>query len=418
MQSVRGTHDLLPEECAKHLKIVEIARNLSSRYGFFEMSTPIFEFSKVFQKTLGESSDIVNKEMYTFKDRGDEDLTLRPEGTAGIARAFISEGLSQRIPLKVFYQGPMFRYERPQKGRQRQFHQIGIELIGVATAQADIECITLAHQLLSDLEIEGAVLEINSIGDQESRAAYKELLVNYLTPLSSQLSPESQKRLLVNPLRILDSKDPQDQNLLKEAPLVSDSYNETSKEFFNKIQEGLNNLGIDFKLNPKLVRGLDYYNHVVFEFKSSNLGAQDAILSGGRYDGLIQSMGGPSTPGVGWAAGLERLSLLSKATQTWPRPIAIIPVHESVQLAAEKLAYELRKTSPLGEPGFSVDLSYSGNISKRMKKASAANAFAAIIIGPDEVAKDQYQVKDLTSGEQVLVSRDQLVGVISKIANT
>jgi histidyl-tRNA synthetase len=403
MQSVRGTHDLLPQECAKHLKIVDVARTLAQRSGFYEMATPIFEFAPVFNKTLGESSDIVSHETYTFKDRNGEELTLRPEGTAGIARAFISQGLAQNIPLKLFYQGPMFRYERPQRGRQRQFHQIGVELIGVASSYADVECIALGHQIIQALEIKDAVLEINSIGDKESRAQYRSNLVSYLTPLASQLSEDSQKRLKVNPLRILDSKDPKDQALLKNAPPVEASFNTASQDFFKQVTEGLKTLGIAFTINRHLVRGLDYYCHTVFEFKSSGLGAQDTILAGGRYDELIGSMGGPPTPGVGWAAGIERMALLSPLTMTWPKPVSIIPVHESVEGWAHMMAYILRNT------GFSVDLAYSGNMSKRMKKANAAGAFAAVIIGPDEVAKGVFGLKNLVTGEQTTVTKEDLV---------
>lgn len=409
MQSVRGTHDLLPEECAKHLKIIEVSREIAARFGFREMSTPLFEFSSVFKKTLGESSDIVNKEMYTFKDRNDEELTLRPEGTAGIARAFISEGLSQRTPLKIFYQGPMFRYERPQKGRQRQFHQLGVELLGVPTPAADIECIAMAHQILEKLGISGFVLEINSIADAESRALYKERLVQFLKPLAHELSEDSQKRLTTNPLRILDSKDPSDQKLLEGAPLLKDCYNEASKAFFHAVQDGLTALGIGFRINTRLVRGLDYYSHVVFEFKSSNLGAQDAILSGGRYDGLISGMGGPQTPGVGWAAGIERLALLSPLSKDWPRPVAVIPVHDSVDLACQKLSYSLRAA------GFFVEQGFSGNLSKRMKRAHAACAFAAVIVGPDELQKGIFQVKNLDTSEQLEVPAHDLEGALKNL---
>src|SRR5665213_993691 len=273
LQSVRGTHDLLPEAQAKHNTIIEVARSISQRFGFQEMSTPIFEFADVFKRTLGEASDIVNKEMYTFKDRNEEEITLRPEGTAPIARSFISEGLSQRIPLKLFYQGPMFRYERPQKGRQRQFHQFGAELLGVASPYADVELLTLAYETLRALKVlDSSTLEINSIADSESRAKYIESLVKYLTQKSGELSVESQKRLSVNPLRILDSKSEGDQLVLKNAPLISEFYNETSKSMFDTICTTLKNVGIPFVVNPLLVRGLDYYSHCVFEFRTSALG--------------------------------------------------------------------------------------------------------------------------------------------------
>jgi len=408
LQSVRGTHDLLPEAQAKHNTIVAQARSISERFGFAEISTPIFEFSDVFKRTLGEASDIVNKEMYTFTDRNGEEITLRPEGTASIARCFISEGLAQKIPLKLFYQGPMFRYERPQKGRQRQFHQLGVELLGVASPFADVECLTLSTEILRELKVlDKAQLEINSIGDTESRARYTESLVKYLKQNQSSLSGDSQKRLESNPLRILDSKDAGDQALLKNAPVITEFYNEISKNFFNTICSTLKNLGIAFHVNPFLVRGLDYYTHCVFEYRTKDLGAQDAILSGGRYDQLIETMGGPSTPGVGWAAGIERLAMLSPLQPSLPRAIAIIPVHASIEQQAFELCYKLRVQ------GFSCEVGFSGNLSKRMKRASAQNCRAAVVLGPDEMARGEVMLKDLDSGEQKTIKIDNLSAQLS-----
>ncbi len=395
LQSVRGTQDFLPEAQAKHNLVVDIARSVVGRFGFYEMATPIFEFSEVFKRTLGEASDIVSKEMYTFKDRNDEELTLRPEGTAGIARAFISEGLSQRTPLKVMYQGPMFRYERPQKGRYRQFHQLGIELLGPASGMADVECIAAGFMVLNELKIaESCSLEINSIGDEESRRNYIAALVKYLKGVQDQLSADSQKRLEQNPLRILDSKDEKDQALLKSAPLINEFYNEESKRSYAQIISALKAMSIPFNENPLLVRGLDYYSHCVFEFRTQQLGAQDAVLSGGRYDQLIKTMGGPATPGVGWAAGLERLSMLCPLEAKPARPVAILPIHESTEQEAFKLAYELRSK------GLPCEVHFSGNMSKRMKKAVAQNCFAAVILGPDEIQKGEASVKFLDQGEQ------------------
>jgi len=395
LQSVRGTHDLLPEAQAKHNLIVDTARTVAGRFGFHEMSTPIFEFSDVFKRTLGEASDIVNKEMYTFKDRNGEELTLRPEGTAGVARAFISEGLSQRTPLKLFYQGPMFRYERPQKGRQRQFHQIGVELLGPASGMADVEVIACGHLILEALKIrEACVLEINSIGDEESRKNYVAALVKYLSSVEGKLSADSKVRLKLNPLRILDSKDEGDQALLKSAPKISEFYNEITKTSFDQICSALKKMGIPFEINPFLVRGLDYYSHCVFEFRTTQLGAQDAVLSGGRYDSLVKTMGGPATPGVGWAAGIERMVMLTPVEAPLPRPVAVIPVHDSVEAEAFKLAYDLRAK------GIACEVHFSGNISKRLKKATAQNAYAAVLIGPDELAKGEAQVKWLDKGSQ------------------
>ncbi len=388
LQSVRGTHDLLPDTYAKYNTIIQVAREVSQRFGYQDIATPIFEFSEVFKRTLGQASDIVNKEMYTFTDRSGDELTLRPEGTAGIARCFISEGLTQNLPLKLFYQGPMFRYERPQKGRQRQFHQLGVELLGVPTALGDLEVLSLATEVLRELKVlDRSRLEINSIGDPESRANYILSLKAYLEPYVAQLSPDSQKRLQVNPLRILDSKDGGDQALLVNAPRIHEFYNEASREVFRSITDGLERLGITYVVNPGLVRGLDYYSHCVFEFKTQDLGAQDTILSGGRYDQLISQMGGPNTPGVGFAAGIERLALLSPLKARVSRPLAVIPVHASVEMECFQIANQLRLS------GLHVEMAFSGNLSKRMKRAVNQGAWGALIVGPDELAQGQLQVK-------------------------
>jgi histidyl-tRNA synthetase len=411
LQTARGTHDLLPETQAKHSLITRTAQSLAERFGFQEMSTPIFEFSEVFKRTLGEASDIVNKEMYTFTDRNGEELTLRPEGTAGIARAFISEGLSQRAPLKVFYQGPMFRYERPQKGRQRQFNQIGVEILGAASPYADVECLTLAHELLKALQVDGlSKLEINSIGDQESRAAYIKALVEFLKKQEDLLSADSRRRLSLNPLRILDSKDENDHAVLRNAPLIADFYNEPSRVFFETVTSVLRDCGVPFTVNPFLVRGLDYYTHCVFEFKTTSLGAQDAILSGGRYDQLVKQMGGPDTPGVGWAAGVERLALLSPRETPRQRPLAIIPVHASVEHEAHQLAYRLRAQ------GYYCEIAFSGNLSKRMKRAAGQNSWAAVLLGPDEVSRGEVTVKIMDSGEQKLLKSADLATTLKTLS--
>ena len=403
LQPVRGTHDLLPEAQRQHNYVLKTTQKWAERFGFAPMSTPIFEFSNVFKRTLGEASDIVNKEMYTFTDRGGEEITLRPEGTAGVARAFISEGLQQNLPLKFLYHGPMFRYERPQKGRQRQFHQVGVEYLGVANPEADVECLLLAHELLKSLGIlDKCTLEINSIGDQVSRQKYREELLKYLSPLKEKLSEDSQKRLTINPLRILDSKDRQDQEIIKNAPRLEESWTDEAKNFFNSIIDQLKAHHIQFSINPQLVRGLDYYNHCVFEFRTQALGAQDAVLSGGRYDTLIENMGGPSTPGVGWAAGMERLVLL---TTTYPAPqrsVTVISVTEELNLEAQILAQNLRRD------GFRVEQYFSGNMSKKLKKASSRGARYALVIGPDEWSRREVQLKDLDQGSQVNVSVNDL----------
>ncbi len=403
LQNVRGTNDLFGEEKRKAVKVVSTAAKTVEKYGFEEIETPIFEFTDVFLRNLGDTSDIVTKEMYCFLDRGGESLTLRPEGTAGVVRAFVSNGMQQNLPVKMYYHGPMFRYERPQKGRQRQFTQFGVELLGADTPQADIEVISMAYEFLENLGLSGAVtVEINSLGDEESRNNYRAKLVEYLKGFYDVLSEDSRIRLEKNPLRILDSKDEDDKKIVEGAPKYSDSLNENSKEFFNQVIKGLDALGIKYKINNRLVRGLDYYSHTVFELTTDKLGAQGTVLAGGRYDGMVEQMGGGKVCGIGWACGVERLSMLLDGADEKPRPIAIIPLGEDVAEAALKVAYRLRKA------GFVVEHSYSGNIKKRMTKANKVNAKTAVIIGSDELKDNMLTVKDLDSGEQRRVPLDNL----------
>lgn len=402
-QPVRGTHDLLFDDILRHRHVEERAFDVATRYGYGEIATPVFEFTDVFTRTLGGTSDIVTKEMYTFETKGGESITLRPEGTAGVARAFISGGLAQQTPLKFFYRGPMFRHERPQKGRQRQFHQIGVELLGVAGPQADVEVIAVGQHILTELDLNGAVtLEMNSLGDPESRAAYRDVLVSYLSARKDQLSEESRDRLERNPMRILDSKDPGDREAVAGAPRLSEYLNETSRGFFEKVKAGLDAYGIAYKINPSLVRGLDYYCHTAFEFTTDALGAQGTVMAGGRYDGLIGQMGGPATPGIGWAAGIERLSMLLKATPGAKRPIALIPVSEAEEPLVQSLAAKLRAAR------FIIDVGYSGNMKKRMNRADKIEAVAAVIIGGDEARDGNATVRDLGTGEQKTVSQKDI----------
>ena len=396
LQPVRGTHDLAADEMRRHRHVIEHARALAARYGFAEVATPIFEFSDVFRRTLGDTSDIVTKEMYTFADRGGTELTLRPENTAGVARAVIGGAFGQGRPVKCFYAGPMFRYERPQKGRLRQFHQIGVELIGAAEPLADIEVIALGAHLLETLGVlDRVTLEINTLADEASRRSYRDALVAYLQAREDALSGESRERLRRNPLRVLDSKDEGDRRVLADAPSIDDHLSPSAAAFFDTVCEGLSSLGIAFVRNPRLVRGLDYYCHSAFEFTTEALGAQGAVLAGGRYDGLVETMGGPPTPGVGWAGGIERLAALAGETAAAPRPIAIVPLGEQAEAAALGLAQRLR------HEGFAVELTYRGSLSKRMKRANQAGAAAAVILGEDEMARGVATVRDLDSGEQV-----------------
>src|ERR1700720_690667 len=284
LQPVRGTQDLLPDAARRHRQVSETARAAAALYGFDEIATPIFEFTEVFSRPIGEHTDIVAKEMYSLKDRGGEDLSLRPENTAGVVRAVLSNGLTQLTPLKFFYSGPMFRYERPQKGRFRQFHQIGVELIGVAQPQADIEVIALGRRILDALGIgDRAVLELNTLGDSESRGAYRQALVSYFSSRAAELSEESQRRLQFNPMRIFDSKEETDQRVVWDAPAFADYLNAESRRFFDRVRDGLDRLGITHRPNPRLVRGLDYYTHTAFEFVTTDLGALGTVIGGARY---------------------------------------------------------------------------------------------------------------------------------------
>jgi histidyl-tRNA synthetase len=404
MRPVRGTQDLLPEAMHRHRHISDTARRIAELYGFAEIATPIFEFTEVFARPIGETTDIVTKEMYSLKDRGGEDLSLRPENTAGVVRALLSNGLTQNTPLKFFYSGPMFRYERPQRGRFRQFHQIGIELLGVPQPQADIEVIALGQRILEELGVaQHAELQVNTLGDPQSRAAYREALVSYFSAHQSRLSEDSRRRLERNPLRILDSKDPGDVRLNADAPPFEPYLNAGSQEFFTRVLNGLDRLGIAYRLNCRLVRGLDYYTHTVFEFVTTHLGAQSTMMAGGRYDGLVELMGGPAMAGVGWAAGIERLAALIAEPPLSPRPIALIPMGSEAEAEALNLAEALR-----GE-GFVVELGYSGNVQRRLGRANRLRARAAVIIGDDEIRLQKVSLLDLDNRKQELVWREQLI---------
>ncbi len=401
LQPVRGTQDLLPEVARRHRQVSETARAVAELYGFVEISTPIFEFTDVFARPIGEHTDIVAKEMYTFTDRGGEEVTLRPENTAGVVRAVLSNSLVQSVPLKFFYSGPMFRYERPQKGQFRQFHQIGVELIGVAQPQADIEVIASGRRILDALGIgDRIVLELNTLGDVESRGAYREALVSYFSARISELSEDSRRRLERNPLRILNSKEDTDQRVARDAPVFADYLNAESCRFFERVRAGLDRLGINYRLNPRLVRGLDYYTHTAFEFVTTDLGAQGTVMGGGRYDGLVETMGGPAVPGMGWAAGIERLAMLIAETPSPQRPVAVVPVGEAAELPALMIAEVLRRY------GHAVDVGYSGNLTRRMRRAAHVNARAAVLIGENEIARHVVALRDLDSGDQTDVVTD------------
>jgi len=404
LQPIRGTHDILPDEYPRFAQVVEAARDVTRLYGYREMATPVFETTEVFARTSGETSDIVSKQMYSFVDKGGDPLTLRPEYTAGICRAFITHGLAQSVPLKVFAHGPMFRYERPQKGRYRQFHQLDIEVIGAPEALCDVEVISVGADILDRLGVlDKCTLEINSLGDPASRAAHRKVLIDYFSAHLDRLSEDSRARLDKNPLRIFDSKDDGDRSLLAGAPLLSEYLTPEARSFFDGVCRGLDDSGIAYKVNRHLVRGLDYYTHTAFEFVTEHLGAQSAVLAGGRYDGLIEQLGGNPTPGIGWAAGIERLVMLADAEPVAERVVALVPIGEAAERFALRLARELRQSE------IPVDLAYRGNLKRRMNRADRIKASHAIIIGDDEMARGSATVKTLDSGEQEIVAFDGLV---------
>ncbi len=403
LRPVRGTHDLVGEDLRRQRHVIETARQIAERYGYQEVSTPIFEFAEVFARPLGETSDVVSKEMYVFTDRGGDQLALRPEYTAAMCRAFISGAFGQALPVKLFGAGPMFRYERPQKGRLRQFHQIDIEVLGAAEPLADVEVIALGARILQALGVADEVaLELNSLGDPVSRQAYRSALVAYLADHRVNLSADSQTRLERNPLRVLDSKDEGDRAIVAEAPLLDTYFNEESQAFFAEVKAGLHALGIAFTVNPKLVRGLDYYTHTTFEFTTTALGAQGTVLAGGRYDGLIGMLGGPQTPGIGWAAGIERLAMLLATAPESARPVVVVPVGPASELAALALAEELRAA------GHVVDYGFRGKVGQRLKRAAQQGARYALLLGEDELARGEVVVRDLEQGAQEAVPRSSL----------
>jgi len=410
LQPARGTSDLLPEVMAAHRRVIETARGAAGRYGFQEMATPIFEFAEVFSRPLGDSSDVVTKETYNFTDRGGETLTLRPENTAGVVRAMISNGLTQSLPLKFFYAGPMFRYERPQKGRMRQFHQIGIEYLGPRDGIADAEIIGCGARVLADLGVlDRCTLHLNSLGDSDSRHAYRAALVGFLESHAADLSTDSQARLKTNPLRILDSKDQGDRAILTAAPRLDAHLNDASKAHFATVTAALDAAGIGWTFDPLLVRGLDYYCHTAFEFITDALGAQGTVLGGGRYDGLSEMLGGPPVAGVGWAAGVERLAMLLGDVGAKAPRVAVMPMDSDAEATAFALAEQMRSA------GIAVDLPTGGAIGKRMKKADKAGIELAVILGSDEVASGTAQLRDLRTGTQTAAAQGDLANAIQDL---
>ncbi|MBO9581891.1 MAG: histidine--tRNA ligase [Sphingobium sp.] len=361
---IRGTQDMLGDSADRFAHVVETFERVRKLYGFKRIEVPVFEATSVFSRSLGETTDVVSKEMYTFEDRGGDSVTLRPEFTAGIARAYITEGWQQYAPLKVTTHGPLFRYERPQKGRYRQFHQLDAEIIGAAEPLADAELLIFADQLLKELGVsEGVTLTLNTLGDSETREAWRQALVRHFEGNRGDLSEESQERLLKNPLRILDSKDPRDRPIADAAPEIDAHMSSEAGTFFEAVTKGLDAAGVAWTRNPRLVRGLDYYRHTAFEFVTDRLGAQGTVLGGGRYDGLIEALGGPHTPAVGWAAGIERLGMLLENVQSGPLDVVVVVEDDQAVMTGVKVLAELRRA------GFAGELAASGSPRKRFDKA-------------------------------------------------
>jgi histidyl-tRNA synthetase len=397
VQPVRGTQSLLGEDADRLATVVAAFDRVRRLYGFRRVEVPTIEQTAVFARTIGETTDVVSKEMYSFEDRGGEGITLRPEFTAGICRAYLSEGWQQFAPIKVATHGSAFRYERPQKGRFREFHQLDAEIIGAGEPQADVELLAFGDQLLKELKIEGVILKLNTLGDPETRAAWRGALFEHFRGHAAALSDDSKARLDRNPLRILDSKAHQDWPIVDSAPTIDEFLTSEAADFFGKVTAGLDAAGIAWERAPRLVRGLDYYRHTAFEFITDQLGAQGTVLAGGRYDGLIEALGGPHTPAVGWAAGVERLSMMIGMPEREKPTAVIVPLGERGEAAGQRILTDLRRA------GVAADMGYRGNMKKRLSRANDAGAAYVVIIGDNELDRGEAQLKNLSTGEQASV---------------
>ena len=402
-QAVRGTQDMFGEFEERFAHVVATFERVRRLYGFKGLQMPVIEPTAVFSRSLGEATDVVSKEMYTFVDRGGDSITLRPEFTAGIARAYLTNGWQQYAPMKLSTHGPLFRYERPQKGRYRQFHQIDAEIIGAAEPAADVELLVMADQLLKELGIDdGVTLQLNTLGDTPSRDAWRAALIAYFNDHKEALSEDSVARLERNPLRILDSKDPDDRGICHAAPVIDDYLSGEAQDFFGAVTAGLDAAGVAWERNARLVRGLDYYRHTAFEFVTDRLGAQGTVLGGGRYDGLIENLGGPSTPAVGWAAGIERLAMLVDAKHVSQSPaVAILPETDDLESKAAVIATKLRGK------GISCWTAFRQNPKKRMMKARSEGANAALYVRSGEDESGEFKIMSLsdTGAEPKLMQR-------------
>ncbi|MCP5369561.1 MAG: histidine--tRNA ligase [Rickettsiaceae bacterium] len=407
---IRGMKDIYCDEYKIFKYIENTSYELARVYGFQGIQTPIAESIQVFDRTLGENSDVISKELYHFHDKKGRMIALRPEFTAGIMRAILSNKLQQNLPLRLFSFGPLFRYDRPQEGRQRQFHQLNFESIGQKHAIIDAEMISCAQNLLNRLEISNDVtLELNSLGCAESKEAYQNALFEYFSKYSSELSADSQKRLEKNPLRILDSKDEKDKLICNTAPQIIDYYTSHARKYFDEVCKNLNILNIDYKINTRLVRGLDYYSDIIFEYTTTKLGAQNTILAGGRYDGLAKIMGGPDIPAIGFAAGYERIILMRQFKPSVTRPVYIIPLNLNHFQDSLILSQTLRQNNII------TKIEIENKTAKRMQTAIADNARYIIFIGEDEISNNFYTLKDLDNKNERKLSLQELVIILSSM---
>ena len=411
LQKPKGTQDILPQESAKWQYVEDFARKTFRKYNYGEIRTPIFEHYEVISRSVGDTTDIVTKEMYDFYDKGDRHITLRPEGTAPVVRSYVENKLfapEVQKPVKVYYMGSMFRYERPQAGRLREFHQIGAECFGSSNPATDVEMIAMAAQFFKDIGITNVSLELNSLGNPESRAAYRQALIDYLTPLKPSLSADSQRRLEENPLRVLDSKEPEDKAAVEGAPSILDYLDEESSTYFAAVRSMLETLQIPYVINTNMVRGLDYYNHTIFEFTTEVAGSQLTICAGGRYDGLVAYFGGPETPGVGFGMGLERLLLvLDKQEVELPIETALDVYVAVLGAGANGRALEL--VQALRAQGFAAERDYlDRKLKAQFKSADNFKAKTLITLGESEVESGQVTVKNNYNREEITVSLDQI----------
>ncbi|GEL12453.1 histidyl-tRNA synthetase [Lapidilactobacillus concavus DSM 17758] len=412
-QKPKGTADILPSDSKKWQFVEQTAQDVFESYNFHEIRTPIFESYDVFERSSGESSDVVSKEMYDFYDKGERHIALRPEGTAGVVRAYVENklfGPEQVKPYKVYYHGPMFRYERPQSGRQRQFHQIGVEAFGSTSPQLDVEVMAMAEQLLSKLQINGMKLVINSLGDAKTREDYHQALVDYLTPFEGELSEDSKRRLGTNPLRILDSKDQHDQEIVQNAPTILDFLTPESEAHFEAVKDGLSALGIDFDVDHTMVRGLDYYTDTIFEIMVTSPAFNNSemtVIAGGRYDGLVKEFGGPEEAGIGFGIGVERLLLLlaQDNDEVTPAPLDcyVVKTSDNVTTPAFEILQSIRRA------GFSADQDYlDRKVKGQFKNADRLQARFVITVGESELAQQQVPIKNMATGVQVDVPVEEI----------